>query len=229
MLRARAFKSRMADSSVAGGVYTPDSRWRVAAPTFSHRSGTYSRAMRVSIRCSTRGTTIRYTTNGSIPTVRSRVYRGPVVIRGRTTLRAKAFKSRMNDSGVTTAVYTIGSMTKAPECVDRPKDPELYKHVPKYGRYGGPGNSGPGKPIDYMDGLFKQHDELYAKAKSRKDIAAADALLAARLRGMSYWQRRKLSSYGKEYRRLAISVFIPKAIMEITRFYTKDDGKPFCR
>ncbi len=37
--------------------------------------------------------------------------------------------------------------------------------IPPYGRWGGPGRSGPGKPIDSMDKCFMQHDQCYSNSK----------------------------------------------------------------
>lgn len=79
----------------------------VATPVLSPPGGTYSSSVSVSISCATAGATIRYTTDGSEPTASSSVYNAPVVITSNTTLKAKAFKSGMNDSATATAAYTI--------------------------------------------------------------------------------------------------------------------------
>jgi GH18 family chitinase/chitodextrinase len=88
-----------------GGSGTPSET--VATPVFSPAGGTYSSSISVTISCATSGATIRYTTNGSEPTSSSSVYNAPVSITGTTTLKAKAFKSGMNNSATATAVYTI--------------------------------------------------------------------------------------------------------------------------
>jgi hypothetical protein len=60
----------------------------------------------VSITCSTASATIRYTTNGSEPTTNSTLYTGPFTLTSTTTVRAKAFKSGMNDSATAVATYS---------------------------------------------------------------------------------------------------------------------------
>jgi len=79
----------------------------VAKPSFSVVGGTYPTTQNVAITTATAGATIRYTTNGTEPTSSSTVYSGAIVISKTTTLKAKAFKSGMNDSATVTATYTI--------------------------------------------------------------------------------------------------------------------------
>ena len=81
----------------------------VATPTFSPAGGSYATAQTVSISCATSGATIRYTTDGSEPNTNSEVYSNPIYLSSSTTLKAKAFKSGMNDSATASATYTIGS------------------------------------------------------------------------------------------------------------------------
>jgi hypothetical protein len=78
----------------------------VAAPTFSPNGGTFSSPQLVTISCATAGATIRYTTNGSDPTVSSAIYSGPVNVPGSWTLKARAFKTNWTGSGVAQAVFT---------------------------------------------------------------------------------------------------------------------------
>ncbi len=81
----------------------------VATPTFSPVGGTYTTAQSVAISCATSGATIRYTTNGSDPTSSSTAYTGPITVSATTTIKAKAFKSGLTDSGIASATYTISS------------------------------------------------------------------------------------------------------------------------
>lgn len=79
-----------------------------AAPMFSPGGGTYSSAQSVTISSTTSGASIRYTTDGSTPTsTTGAVYSGPVSITATTTLKAIAYASGYNSSGVTSATYTI--------------------------------------------------------------------------------------------------------------------------
>ncbi len=69
ILNAIAYESGFPDSPVTNGIYTitiPPPQ--VAAPTFSPAFGTYTSAQTVTITSATSGASIRYTTDGSIPT-----------------------------------------------------------------------------------------------------------------------------------------------------------------
>lgn len=91
----------------------------VAAPP----GGEYAGPQRVTLSCPTMGAAIRYTLDGSEPTLASRLYSAPVSIDADTTLRARAFGGRLPlrigrwavlvpavfPSGVLTARYVIRS------------------------------------------------------------------------------------------------------------------------
>jgi len=70
----------------------------VIAPAFSPAAGTYTNAQNVTLTCATSDATIRYTLDGSEPTSTSTQYAGAINIASTTTVKAKAFKSGMNDS-----------------------------------------------------------------------------------------------------------------------------------
>ncbi len=88
-------------------LYTGGGTQTVATPTFSPAGGTYTATQNVTIACSTAGSTIRYTLNGSEPTSSSTAYTGAIAIASTTTVKAKAFASGMTDSQTATATYTI--------------------------------------------------------------------------------------------------------------------------
>jgi uncharacterized repeat protein (TIGR03803 family) len=107
-LKAIAYKSGMADSSVTSGTYTINLP-AVVAPTFSPAAGTYSSTQTVAITSTTTGALIRYTTDG-VTTPSETVgtlYSSAVSIGTSTTLKAIAYKSGMADSTVTSGTYTI--------------------------------------------------------------------------------------------------------------------------
>jgi hypothetical protein len=106
-IMAKAFKSGMLASSTSSAVYDLSLPSQVATPTFSPPGGTYSSPQSVSISCATAGATIRYTTNGSEPTVSSPQYTGPINVSTTTTLKAKAYKSGWTPSSTSNATYTI--------------------------------------------------------------------------------------------------------------------------
>lgn len=78
----------------------------VATPSIVPSSLTFTVSVTATISIATSGATIRYTTNGSDPTSSSGEYSSPLVFNSSTTLKARGFKSGMNDSSVATAVYT---------------------------------------------------------------------------------------------------------------------------
>ncbi len=76
----------------------------VADPSISPPSGTVV-PVSASISCATPSAVIRYTLDGSVPTVTSPVFYTNLVFTNLTLLRAKAFKDGMADSGTVFAYY----------------------------------------------------------------------------------------------------------------------------
>ena len=79
----------------------------VSTPTFKPLAGTYTSAQTVTISTSTLNATIRYTLNGTTPSITSPVYTAPIKISSNKTIKAKAFKTGMNSSAVASATYRI--------------------------------------------------------------------------------------------------------------------------
>ena len=81
----------------------------VATPVFSPAGGTYASTQTVTITSATSGATIRYTTDGSMPSeTNGAIDAGsPITISTTTTLRAIAYAPGFTDSAVTSATYTI--------------------------------------------------------------------------------------------------------------------------
>jgi hypothetical protein len=104
-VNAKAFKTGMADSNVATVSYQVVQK--VATPIISPGSMNFTSYVTVAMRCATSGATIRYTTNGADPTASSAIYSAPFKVLKTTTLKARAFKSGMTDSLVTSATYTV--------------------------------------------------------------------------------------------------------------------------
>lgn len=82
---------------------------QVAAPTFSPAGGTYTTAQNVVISSTTPGVTIKYTTNGQVPTEGSQTYTGPIRVSDTTTINAIAMKSGITNSATVSASYKIES------------------------------------------------------------------------------------------------------------------------
>jgi sugar lactone lactonase YvrE len=78
-----------------------------ATPVFSIAAGTYPAAQSISITDATVGSTIYYTTDGSIPTTSSPVYTGPITVSTTETVEAIASAPQYNTSNIASAVYII--------------------------------------------------------------------------------------------------------------------------
>jgi hypothetical protein len=112
-VKAKAFKSGMADSDTVSATYTILEK--VSAPTFTPIGGTYSSPQNIALSSITTGATIRYTTDGSEPTSTSTVYSSSIPVNsGTVTVKAKVFKSGMTDSDTATATYVIMDKVATP-------------------------------------------------------------------------------------------------------------------
>ena len=79
----------------------------VATPIFSIESGAVNSGTTVTITCSTEGSKIYYTKDGSEPTASSTEYTAAISITEAVTLKAIAVKDGMNNSSVASVSYTI--------------------------------------------------------------------------------------------------------------------------
>lgn len=78
-----------------------------ATPTFNPSGGTYTAFAIVTISSTTPDATIRYTIDGSTPTINSFVYSSFITLLTTTTIKAQAVKSGWTASEVATATYNI--------------------------------------------------------------------------------------------------------------------------
>lgn len=104
------------------GSYYPNTSWvhniydmdlkpaAITAPTYSTAWGTtfYGASAVVTLSTSTPGASIRYTTDGSEPTVSNTLYAGPISLTATTTIKAKAFFGEFYSSDTMTASFTKG-------------------------------------------------------------------------------------------------------------------------
>ena len=105
-LKARALKNNWTGSNISSGGYT----FTVSTPVFDPVPGVYSNQVSVAINSATTGADIRYTTDGSDPTSNSTLYTNPVNMTHTTLLKAKAFKTNWNSSGIVSGNYTITTL-----------------------------------------------------------------------------------------------------------------------
>lgn len=110
-IKAYAVKNGLADSKIFGATYKFTD---VAVPEFSIPSGDYYGPQVITLTSATEGATIRYTTDGTAPTINSKVYNGPIVILSNTTIKAYASKDGHNASSIVSATYFINSIIPHP-------------------------------------------------------------------------------------------------------------------
>ncbi|MBK1813051.1 discoidin domain-containing protein [Clostridium sp. YIM B02505] len=83
---------------------------KVALPSITPPTGSYTSSQSVSITDSTQGATIRYTTDGSNPTSSTgSIYSVPFTVSATTTVKAIAYKAGMSDSDISSSTITIGN------------------------------------------------------------------------------------------------------------------------
>jgi hypothetical protein len=86
---------------------------KVATPVITPATGSYTSAQSVTITDATQGATIRYTTDGTVPTgATGKVYSAPFTVSSTTTVKAIAVSQGMSDSDVATSTITISSQVK---------------------------------------------------------------------------------------------------------------------
>ena len=111
-VKAAAFLEGWDDSGVAEAEFVITGK--VAAPVISPEAGVYTQAQIVALECSTEGATIRYTLDGSDPTVGSPEYTGPFEVSETATIKAAAFLDGWDDSGVAEADFVITGKVAEP-------------------------------------------------------------------------------------------------------------------
>ena len=105
---------------------------QTAAPTFSLAGGFYSSAQTVTLSSTTASATIRYTTDGSEPTVTTgTLYGGGISVSGQLAIRAKAFATGMTPSATVTTTYLVNQsaalQTLPALCINADQGRTLYR------------------------------------------------------------------------------------------------------
>ncbi len=107
-IKAIAYKSGMSDSSVTGYTFTVNALEKIVTPVIDPAGGTFSGAQSVKITCTTAGATVRYTTDGTNPSITNGLnYSAPITVDSSKTIKAYAYKDGMTASDIVTAVFNI--------------------------------------------------------------------------------------------------------------------------
>ncbi|HPG58876.1 MAG TPA: SUMF1/EgtB/PvdO family nonheme iron enzyme, partial [Candidatus Wallbacteria bacterium] len=95
-----------------GTAPTPE---KVATPNIVPAGGTFTVAQSVNLTCATSGATIKYTTDGTAPSVTNgSVHSSAITVSASATIKAMAYKTGMTDSDVASAAFVINSTTPQP-------------------------------------------------------------------------------------------------------------------
>jgi len=110
-LRARAFRSGYAPSQIVSVIFFVTTS--IAPPTFYPAGGAFIDPVNVTISSSVPGSSIRYTTDGSIPSITSPVYTTPILINTTATVKARTFVGA-SLSATAEAAFVIAAQAAIP-------------------------------------------------------------------------------------------------------------------
>ena len=106
-VKARAFESGFADSTVAVANFNIIHLPVVLGPMITPQGGTFGDWVKVTMKCATAKASIRYTLDGTDPTSSSPQYKSAITVKQTGILKAKALKMGSLDSATATANFTI--------------------------------------------------------------------------------------------------------------------------
>lgn len=104
-IRVKGFRDDWDASPVTSRVLT----FQAAIPGFSVPAGVYAVTQNLTLNTTTVGAQIRYTTDGSDPTITSTLYTTPITINQGVTVKARAFNGDYLPSPIASATYVIGT------------------------------------------------------------------------------------------------------------------------
>ena len=97
--------------SFGWNIYEKTIDFFVAAPVITPAGGSYTADQTVEITCATQGAVIRYTTDGSAPSVSlGNIYSGPIIVSRSMTIKAVAYKSAAVASTTASAQFAINDI-----------------------------------------------------------------------------------------------------------------------
>lgn len=106
VLKVRGWRTGFTNSDITAGTYYLNFG-AAGTPTFSPSAGSYAAAQTITLSSPTAGALIRYTLDGTDPTLASPVFSRPFVLSGSATVKARAYAAERTQSTVATAAYTI--------------------------------------------------------------------------------------------------------------------------
>lgn len=96
-------------------IFTLQSKGIVATPAFSLAAGNYGSTQAVTLSCATSGALMRYTTDGSNPSVTAgTLYSAPVQVASSMTLKAVAYLPGWTTSQIASAAYSVNGAALPP-------------------------------------------------------------------------------------------------------------------
>ncbi|MEO8617177.1 MAG: chitobiase/beta-hexosaminidase C-terminal domain-containing protein [Luteolibacter sp.] len=102
------FAAEMYATHKSGGTITPPPEYALS-PVITPDSGFFDSAQTVTITSATPSAMIRYTLNGATPSSSDTLYSGPFTVSSTKTVKAVAYKTGINSSGVTTATLSFAT------------------------------------------------------------------------------------------------------------------------
>jgi hypothetical protein len=120
-IKARAFRIGHLPSTVVSATYDlQQANPTVQNPVISPPGGTYNQSVQVSISCPTEFAVIRYTLDGTEPTLTSTAYTSPITLNSSAIVRAKAFRDNYTPSQTVSAGYNINTTLPVPSVFPEP-------------------------------------------------------------------------------------------------------------
>ena len=86
----------------------------VPTPTISPSGGAFTGSVQVNLSCNDTQATIRYTSDGTNPTLASTVYVNPFTLTQSATIKARAFRTGYNNSASASATFTVNPTPTVP-------------------------------------------------------------------------------------------------------------------
>lgn len=102
-VKAQALRDDLLPSDISAATYTG---FKVAYPVFVPGAGPVPNPSSITITSATPNAVIRYTTNGTQPTLSSPVYTSPIVVAGDAVVYARGYRNGFQDSDLNGATYT---------------------------------------------------------------------------------------------------------------------------